>query len=68
LELEFSRKLNERTRHEEEPISDEQIIGILKQHEAGVKTAELCRQHGISAATFYQWEQKDSEGASCRFP
>jgi hypothetical protein len=30
-----------------------QIIGILKQHEAGVKTADLCREHGISAATFY---------------
>ncbi len=36
----------------------EQIIGILKQGEAGVKTAELCREHGISAATFYQWKQK----------
>ena len=34
--------------------SEEQIIGILKQSEAGVKTAELCREHGISAATFYQ--------------
>ena len=31
--------------------SEEQIIGILKQHEAGVKTADLCREHGISAAT-----------------
>jgi putative transposase len=31
----------------------EQIIGILKQHEAGVKTADLCREHGISAATFH---------------
>ena len=39
-------------------FSEEQIIGILKQHEAGVKTAELCREHGISAATFYQWKQK----------
>ena len=37
---------------------EEQIIGILKQGEAGVKTAELCREHGISAATFYQWKQK----------
>jgi putative transposase len=32
---------------------EEQIIGMLKQQEAGVKTAELCREHGISAATFY---------------
>ena len=36
----------------------EQIIGILKQQEAGVKTADLCREHGISAATFYGWKQK----------
>ena len=37
---------------------EEQIIGILKQGEAGVKTADLCREHGISAATFYVWKQK----------
>ncbi len=36
--------------------TEEQIIGILKQHEAGVKTADLCREHGISAATFYWLE------------
>ena len=39
-------------------FSEEQIIGILNQSEAGVKTAELCRAHGISAATFYGWKQK----------
>jgi putative transposase len=39
-------------------FSEEQMIGILKQHEAGVKTADLCREHGISAATFYQWKSK----------
>jgi len=39
-------------------FSEEQIIGMLKQHESGVKTADLCREHGISAATFYQWKQK----------
>ncbi len=38
--------------------SGEQVIGILKQHEAGVKTADLCREHGISAATFYGWKSK----------
>ena len=38
--------------------SEEQIIGILKQHEAGVKTADVCREHGVSAATFYGWKQK----------
>ena len=34
-------------------FTEEQIIGILKQHEAGVKTVDLCREHGVSAATFY---------------
>jgi putative transposase len=38
--------------------TEEQIIGILKQHEAGVKTADLCREHGISAGTFYAWKAK----------
>ena len=38
--------------------AEEQIIGILKQHEAGVKTSDLCREHGISAATFYGWKSK----------
>src|ERR1700689_3651877 len=38
--------------------TEEQIIGILKQHEAGVKTADLGREHGISAATFYGWKSK----------
>src|SRR6266496_1156876 len=39
-------------------LTEEQMIGILKQHEAGVKTADLCREHGISAATFYAWKSK----------
>jgi putative transposase len=38
--------------------TEEQIIAILKQHEAGVKTADLCREHGISDATFYNWKAK----------
>lgn len=38
--------------------TEEQIIGILKQHEAGVRTADLCREHGISAATFSAWKSK----------
>lgn len=38
--------------------TEEQIIGILKQHEAGVKTADLCREHGVSEATFYNWKSK----------
>jgi putative transposase len=44
--------------------TEEQIIGILKQHEAGLKTADLCREHGISAATFYGWKSKYG-GESC---
>ena len=35
---------------------EEQIIGILKEHEAGVSTADMCRKHGISDATFYKWK------------
>ena len=39
-------------------FSEEQIIGILKEHEAGAKTADVLRRHGISAATFYNWKAK----------
>ncbi len=39
-------------------FTEEQIIGVLREHEAGVKTAELCRKHGISDATFYNWKAK----------
>ena len=39
-------------------FSEEQIIGVLKEHEAGMPTAELCRRHGISPATFYKWKSK----------
>ena len=38
--------------------SEEQIIGILKQSDNGVKTSELCRQHGISEQTLYRWKAK----------
>jgi putative transposase len=38
--------------------TEEQIIGVLKEAEAGIKTAEICRQHGISSATFYKWKGK----------
>ena len=38
--------------------TEEQIIAILKEHEVGVKTAELCRKHGISEASFYNWKAK----------
>jgi putative transposase len=37
-------------------FSEEQIIGVLKEAEAGAKTKDLCRRHGISEATFYNWK------------
>jgi putative transposase len=39
-------------------FTEEQIIGILKQHQAGFGAKELCRKHGISDATFYNWRSK----------
>jgi putative transposase len=39
-------------------FSEEQIIGVLREHEAGASVAELCRKHGISSATFYAWKAK----------
>ena len=37
---------------------EEQIIGILKEHQAGLGAKELCRKHGISDGTFYKWRSK----------
>ena len=39
-------------------FNEEQIIGILREQEAGTATAEVCRKHGISSATFYKWKAK----------
>ena len=39
-------------------FTEEQIIGVLKEAEAGMKTAELCRKYGISDATYYKWKSK----------
>ena len=39
-------------------FTEEQIIAILGEHEAGVKTTDVCRTHGISTATFYAWKAK----------
>jgi len=39
-------------------FTEEQIIGVLKEHQAGLGAAELCRKHGISDATFYNWRSK----------
>ncbi|MEL6362442.1 MAG: transposase, partial [Pseudomonadota bacterium] len=39
-------------------FSEEQVIAILREQEAGAKTADVCRNHGISSATFYSWKAK----------
>jgi putative transposase len=39
-------------------FTEEQIIAVLKEHEAGAKAAELCRRHGMSEATLYAWRSK----------
>jgi putative transposase len=39
-------------------FTEEQIIGILREQDAGAKTADVCRKHGISSATFYKWKAK----------
>jgi putative transposase len=39
-------------------FTEEQIIGILREQEAGAPTADVCRRHGISSATFYKWKSK----------
>jgi len=39
-------------------FTEEQIIGVLKEHEAGAKTADLARKHGVSEATLYNWKAR----------
>lgn len=39
-------------------FSEEQIIKILREQEAGASTADVCRRHGVSPATFYKWKSK----------
>jgi putative transposase len=39
-------------------FNEEQIIAILKEQEAGMATAEVCRRHGISSTTFYKWKSR----------
>ena len=39
-------------------FTEEQIIAVLREQEAGVSTAEVCRKHGVSTATFYKWKSK----------
>jgi putative transposase len=39
-------------------FTEDQIIGVLKEHEAGARTADLARKHGVSEATLYNWRAK----------
>lgn len=39
-------------------FTEEQIIAVLREHEAGSATSDVCRKHGISSATFYKWKAK----------
>ena len=39
-------------------FSEEQIIGILKEHESGIPVSDLCRKHGVSDASIYKWKAK----------
>ncbi|KRQ16549.1 transposase [Bradyrhizobium manausense] len=47
-------------------FTEEQIIGILKEHEAGVSVADLCRKHGVSDASIYKWKAKTLEDENTR--
>ncbi len=39
-------------------FTNEQILGVLREHEAGATVADLCRRHGVSQQTIYRWKQK----------
>ena len=51
-------------------FTEEQIIGVLREYEAGAKLAELCRRHNVSQTTFYKWRGKvwRHDGVGCQAP
>ncbi len=57
-EVEFSRTLSRGGSMKKSRFTDSQIIAVLKQAQAGAPVPELCREHGISSATFYKWRSK----------
>ncbi|MHC2393671.1 transposase-like protein [Bradyrhizobium liaoningense] len=48
-------------------FTEEQIIAVLKEHEAGAKTADLARKHGVSEATIYNWKAKFGPAGHFKF-
>jgi putative transposase len=56
--LKFALAHDEHQRMKRSRFSKEQIIGILKEQEAGVSVADLCRKHGVSDASIYKWKAK----------
>jgi putative transposase len=55
--MDYSRPIED-GRMKKQRFTEEQIIAVLKEQEAGAKAADLCRKHGISEATFYNWKAK----------
>lgn len=49
-------------------FTEEQIVGILKEHEAGTPTGELIRRHGVARETFYRWRAKYGRGPRSTHP
>jgi putative transposase len=56
--LEFSIDLRKENSMKGKRFTEEKIIGILKEAEAGAETKDLCRRHGISEQSFYRWKAK----------
>ena len=56
--LEFSEKINSGDPHEKPRFTETQIVSVLKEVESGKKVDGVCRQRGISSATYYNWKAK----------
>jgi putative transposase len=56
--MELESGLNKDGQMKRARFTEEQIIGVLKEHEAGAKTADLARKHGVSEATIYNWKAR----------